>query len=154
MNEKELKIIQKLIEVEKTIGDLYKVYSEKFPEYSQFWKETSNEEAVHAGFLITLGSQMNDKTEYFDAKGFNLAALDTMINYIKEKIRTAGDGNESALSALSIALDIERSLIESKFYESFRGESHELKTTIEKIIADTKRHREQIQALRDKQKNK
>lgn len=154
MKEKELKIIQKLIEAETKVGNLYKVYSEKFPEYSQFWKETAKEEAQHAGFIITLGSQMNDKTEYFDEKGFNLTALDTMINHLNDKIRTAEEGNESVLSAFSIALDIERSLIESKFYKSFCEESHELKTAIDKIITDTKRHRDQIQALRDKQKNK
>lgn len=154
MKEKELNIIQKLIDVENAIGNLYKIYSKNFPEHNQFWKEKAAEEAVHAGFIVSLRLKMNDKTEYFEERGFNLVALDTMLNHVNEQIRMAGEGSGSALNAFSIALDIERSLVESKFYESFRGESHALKDTIEKITTDTKRHRDQIQSLRDKQKNK
>ena len=55
----------------------------------------------------------------------------------------------SLINALSVALSIEESMIERKFFDVFETDSAELRDVLLNLAAETKRHREQVRKLRD-----
>ena len=50
------KILQKLLENEKALADLYKTYADKFPSHKKFWIDLSNEEMGHCHAIEQLSS--------------------------------------------------------------------------------------------------
>ena len=77
----------------------------------------------------------------------NPQALKTSISHIEKKTEESKKGNLSLLNAVSIALDIEKSLIDNKFFEIFdlAGSKHDrIRTGLE---TETDKHRQHLEKL-------
>ena len=137
--------IELLILNEQLISKLYTIYAEKFTEEKEFWLKTAAEEDIHAGLLEGLRLILQESRSFFEEGRFSIKAIELSIAYLKDLIQKAG--NHSLINALSMARDIENSLIEQGFFKVISGDSVHLKDALVKIEQDTKKHREEIQEL-------
>ena len=137
--------IELLIENEELVSKLYTIYAKKFPEEKEFWLEKAAEEDVHAELLKGVRPIMQETPSFFQEDRFSMEAIELSIAFVKDLIQKAE--NSSLINALSMARDIEHSLIERNFFKVMPRDSIPLKNAFIKIEQDTKKHREEIQEL-------
>jgi rubrerythrin len=153
--EKELesKIIQALAINEELVSQLYGLYSQKFPEYKEFWGQLVKEEISHAALIRELYSQVGDGELYFSEK-FSLAAIETFSAYLRDLLSQAQNKEILFVSALSQALDIERALIEKQYFDFFETDSVTLRHMLLTLKNDLERHAQMISDLLEEVKTK
>ena len=142
------RVIELLSKNEETISQLYTAYAEKFPDYRDLWSDLAGQEKEHSRWIDDLCSKIKNGGIYCNAARFNSEAVKSSIKYINEQLNIAKTTDISLRNALGIALDLENSLIEKKYFEVFEGDSAELKQTLLNLAEATNRHRIKIkQAL-------
>ena len=140
--EKQLIVLDKLAELEESVGRLYEAYVALFPDYRQFWAGLVDEEKQHAVWVRELRVLVEKGTAKFTEDRFNIFAIQAYINYLKEELEKATE--RTLVNALSIALYIEESLMERKYFEVINGDSEELKQTLHNLANATQTHIERV----------
>ncbi|MFH0917602.1 MAG: hypothetical protein V1830_00535 [Candidatus Omnitrophota bacterium] len=134
-----------LSENERLVSKLYTIYAEKFPEVKEFWLQKAAEENVHAELLESVRLIKQETPSFFQEDRFSIEAIELTMSFVKDLIQKAE--NSTLINALSMARDIEHSLIERYFFKVIPSDSPTIKNAFAKIEQDTKRHREEIQEL-------
>jgi hypothetical protein len=125
---------------ETTLGQVYETFSRKFPEYKDFWSKISTEEMTHANIVNTF---IRDNSGNFvdpDKDHIRIEAIINSLDYLKLVMVEASKPEMQMINALSIALDIEKTMIEKRFFETIEGSSPELIRILSALDADTKEH--------------
>ena len=138
------KVIQLLCAHEEAIGNLYAEYARVFPEQQAFWTSFSKEEYMHADWIRSLQEMMIQGECLFTGR-FNEAAIQTSLTYVASQTERAKKGNVSLKEALSIALSIEDSLLEKKFFSVFSCDSVKAEQKRQMLIDATHKHRSTMQ---------
>ena len=132
-------ILSLLAKNEEIVRDIYKEFSKKFPKKNEFWLGLSHDEQKHADSIKELGLKIGKGLEVdvdvFDedlVTGFNEELISYRNRAVNEKI--------SLKKALSIALDIESSILERKFFKVFQSNEKVIKDTLEYLKNITKKH--------------
>ena len=139
------KAIRLLTEVEQTISDLYKRYSELFPEHRDFWADLSHEETNHALIVRELGASVADERALYDPDKIPLQEIEDTLAGIKSVLAEAGEGGVSMKEALTIAKNIEHALIEKSFYDVFKPRQKNMQEFIDGIRDATMEHRTRVE---------
>ena len=142
-------VIEFLIQHEEAIGQLYKAYAEKFPNKKDFWTAFCKEELDHASWLKRLRPKVEKGLFEFNEGRFELEIVKKSINNIKDKTRKAEGGRITYTEALSIALEIEDALLESKFCEVYKTDSEELNQLLRGLEDSYKEHRNRLKETID-----
>jgi hypothetical protein len=124
---------------EDAIGRLYSTYGEVFPEMALFWQGLSQEERGHAALVRSL-ERDNADAVMFDPDRFRSGAIRLFTTHTEGEILAARSPGFKPVNALSIANAIERSLIESRFFEIFETDSIDMKRLLQKLRDDTREH--------------
>lgn len=98
-------MVDALAAQEGRLCQLYHRYSLVFPD-REFWVDISKDESVHEQWVLSLA---NSPEITFVQGRFDLASLQTMTAYINKQIEESS--KVSLIQALSISLDLEKSLI-------------------------------------------
>jgi rubrerythrin len=130
---------------EETISLLYYAYSEKFPEHKAFWSALAADEAEHAGLVRQLSSEK--RSVDYDAKKLNTAAIEISIDYLNDQIANIQKHEILFINALSIAVNFERSIMDGKIYEAFKGRSISTKNILQKLTDGIKKHVDKIEKI-------
>jgi len=117
----QMKILLSLHDLERTIGDLYKIFAKLFPEHNTLWDTLIKEEHEHAAAVQKLFKLTNEGQVSFDEGTFKPAGVQWFLDYLKEISDAANHGKYNKKQAVSIALDIEKSLIEKDIFKHFKG---------------------------------
>lgn len=133
-------VIDLMKKFELVVGDLYKVFAEKFPDSSDFWNRLFEEEQKHAYWLETLSLHSSSGKVYFNEGRFNIAPINESIENVNAITEKAKMGNMSLLEALAAANDTEQGMIERKHFEVFEGDSAEFKKTLFQLKKETMDH--------------
>ena len=146
MNRKQnqVRIVELLADHEMAVSKLYQIYSERFPDYENFWSELSGDETYHAKCIRELTSKIEQGLVYFNEERFQPAAIARSLQYIEQMQEKALQPDFSLINALSVASFIEDALIENKYFEVFEGESAELQEVLRFLASATKQHREKV----------
>ena len=137
-------ILGALKEHELAIANLYKVYAEIFPECKDLWMELSREELQHAKWLDTLQAGVEENSEDFVVDRFPMAAIEHSIDYVKQSAAKAHQADFLLINALSTALQLEKALIENKYFEVFESDSNNTKRTLDRLAQCTQIHYEKL----------
>ena len=140
-------LIQEIERHELALAKMYAEFSRSHPDHGRFWSQLSREEAMHAKWIKSLGRHYNKGQVSLSAFKLNPQALKTSIAYIEKQTAESKKGSLSLLNAVSIALDIEKSLIDNKFFEIFDldGSKHDrIRSGLEK---ETFKHRQHLEKL-------
>lgn len=146
-------ILKAMITLEKTVGNLYQLYSTMF-DNKDFWLSLYKEEYEHAKIIGDLYKKVNKEKVYFDDHRFKLEPINFSIQGIEEKIAKAKASQQiDLIAALANALNIEHSLLESGYYQIYQADSVELKAVLEAMRLGTEVHINKVQMELDKYKN-
>ncbi len=145
LKENQIKTIEVLASHEEAIGELYRKYSSKFPDYEQFWLGLAEEEVLHTKWIRELRDDIEEGTVFFNEGRFNIVGVQTSLNYIKKQIVDSENQEISLPFALFLALDIENALLERKYFEIFEGDSVGLKHVLQDLAEATELHRDRIE---------
>ncbi len=140
MIDKQIEITGKLAQNEETLGKLYSVYADKFPDYREFWLEIGKDESKHRATIRQLQDEVEKGRLTIKPYRFNVTAIKHQIQHVEDEIKKAALISYSVTNALSAALNFETSLLEFKYFEVFDTFSPEIQNKIAAIAEDTKRH--------------
>jgi rubrerythrin len=149
-------LIELLVEVEQTTGDLYKVYAEKFPGSENFWNDIAADEERHASMVAGL-HEMSEEYKIYpyddDRVRFNEDYAQGTLDYIKNQILMARKGKISLEEALNVALNIEKSLVEKEYYTIFEGDGPAARVILQTMVIESKEHERKVIGLIEKLKD-
>lgn len=137
-------IVDLFEEHERRISELYAAYADKFPEERRFWGDLSAEESGHAAWVRTLYNVLSRSDLIYPESRFNAAALKTSTAYLNSQIERARTGDMTLKQAAGVAIDLEGSMIEKRFFEAVDGDAPELKKMLDYLEAETIAHRENL----------
>jgi hypothetical protein len=138
-------ILDLLVEHEQAIGRLYRVYSEMFPEHQGFWLGLAAEEMMHAARIDGLPAASDGERP--DPVRISPSAVSSSLEYVAKRVREAETRDLGLVTALSVALDLERAMIERKWFEGLDSDSPAAAGVLSELQADTRRHILMITAL-------
>jgi len=133
-------ILEAMKEHELAIAHLYEVYAEVFPECEDLWAGLSMEELQHAKWIDALDANVQNNTEDVVVERFRIGAIEHSIQYIKQQAATAYQPDFILINALSTALQLERALLENKYFEVFEGDSASTRRTLALLAESTHAH--------------
>jgi len=145
MNNTDVKneMIELLTKNEELIAELYRAYSEKFPDYREFWLEIAEEEDKHSRWMRSLQAYTGDILS-FDEGRIKPELMRISFSYLDQKIREASTEGITIADALTIALELETNMIERNYFKLFHGDSDELKSIFQDLESDTQNHTNRV----------
>lgn len=138
-------IVELLARNEETISKVYKIFADKFPNDKQFWQILSQEELIHASWIRKLHVGIEDGKPAFNEGRFATGPIKESVDYMNGQIHEFKTQNLSSRRALSTAMEIENTPIESKFYEVYTTDSEILKQLLSSLEQAFLDHRDRIE---------
>ncbi|MDX1594782.1 MAG: hypothetical protein R3298_11060 [Gammaproteobacteria bacterium] len=141
------RIIDRLIEWEELVGELYKRYAVRFPEQGPQWRQLAREEQTHAGALGAI-RRMLDAGHHLEGIGeFDSEIIEQEVNDVRRALKRSHHSQLRLDEAVKTARQIESSIIESKFYDVVTCDAPEFKRIAERLRSDTIRHLEKLRSI-------
>lgn len=138
------KIITLYIEQELLMASLYERFAKYYTEQEEFWASLVSEEYEHAAWIKHFqGGAAQDKI-HFDEGNTRIAALNSVINYIKTLIDEFDKQPFDYKKAANISLDLEKSLIERNIFKHFESDSSEVIQFLGILCKQQEKHLEKI----------
>jgi rubrerythrin len=142
-----IELVQEIIRHELNLEKMYQQFAKSHPNHRQFWSDLAREEAMHAKWITSLARHYkNGRIGSSDFK-LNHQVVKTSISHLEKQTEASKNGKLSLLNAASIALDVEKSMIENKFFEIFdlADDTHaQIRAGLEKA---TSKHRQKLEKL-------
>ena len=120
LKDNQIKILMLVHELEKTLGEIYGLFAEKFPEYNTLWQTLIQDELSHAEAVRKLYQLTYERKSAFHEGILKVEGVQSIIDYVKGVCEAAKLGKLTALQALKTAHDIEKSLIERNIFRHFK----------------------------------
>jgi rubrerythrin len=140
-------LIQDIIRHELNLEKMYKQFAKSHPNHREFWSELASEEAMHAKWIKSLARYtQNGHIGSSDFK-LNHQAIRSSISYIEKQTEACKNGKLSLLNAASIALDVEKSMIEKNFFVIFDLTDAQYKRIRAGLEKETSKHRQKLEKL-------
>lgn len=133
-------ILQCLEECEHTIGALYSVYSEAYPEMAPFWGGLAEEESKHGRLLKSVRCELRNGSLLSGLDHFRKDSVQHLIDYVKARIAEAETAPPKKKQAVAIALSIESSIIDTRFFDFAKSDGTSFKAVANQLKHETKNH--------------
>jgi len=113
-----IRMIELMVEAEKTAGDFYKDCAERFEDDSDFWMSLANDEFLHAEVLAKLSKMIRRKPHEFQPGNLpDHSELENFISLMRSHRDKLEKGTWAIVDALMAASDIEATVIEANYTE-------------------------------------
>lgn len=139
--------IKLMIRHEMAIHSLYMTFAEQLPGMREFWKDLADEETAHAGHIRNLEQQLGQNVVRFNERRFNRAALLSSLDYMVKRASAALAEGITAVRALSLAADIEHSLLEHEYFAVFESDPPEIKIVLDRLHTETEQHLDRVKSM-------
>ncbi|MHB9024259.1 MAG: ferritin family protein [Armatimonadota bacterium] len=144
-----LAILTRLMMHEEGIQYFYEECANQFPEHDDFWLKLAREERGHVESLRSLTPLIEEEKITVPEAESVLAVLDEYLQYLTKQSDILNNSTLSVLPVISMALDMEESLLEKRFFTYLSGEAPELQNLIQGMLADTLGHAGRLAALKN-----
>lgn len=131
---------------EDALGDLYAAFANKFPRHSDLWQIMSDEEHGHAEALRSLAGKAEDLAVFVDVERFNVHEVRAATQRLREQTEVAQYSAMDVREALAQAVELERTMIESRALTVFRSDSPAVMAVLDHLREQSIRHRERLRA--------
>jgi len=139
----QLKILDRVVDREERVARLYTSYEKRFPDYADFWESLAKEEYGHANILRKMEEYISGGNALW-----NLGRLTDELLAAEEQMMTEFEQREIDMQgALKIAMRIENSLIDSRFYDTVNCDFPEFKKTADSLRRAEGLHLERLKEL-------
>jgi hypothetical protein len=136
--------------LERAMASFYRVCAEAPGDSRDFWVDIEQEEMRHAQHLRRMAEIVVERPDRFEPnRAFSAVAIRTFMAYLEsltERVRTNAIPRTDQHRLLSLARDLEQSLLESKCHELVKTQDAEYRALIRGIIAETVAHKARIVA--------
>ncbi len=137
-------VIEAMAGNEEAIGCLYLEYAARFPAQKGFWTELAVEKATHAQWLRGLRARVKEGTLSINKDRFKLQPVRAFSRYLERETANATGPGLSPINALSVALYIEESIIEQRYFEVAAADDPVMKRILADLSASTRTHLERV----------
>jgi len=131
----ELMILQ-----ESKVAELYQEFAALDPGNGEYWSSMAEAERRHAGMLRELREFLPSRRALLVEGRVRAEAIRAFLSYADGVLEKARKEGITPLKALSIATDIEKSLLEKGMLDHFRGASPEVNGVLAKLKEETAGH--------------
>lgn len=107
-------------ELEQSLAEMYALFLEKFPEHTTLWTVLVKEELEHADAVKKLYRLTYQKDAAFSEGSTRLAAIEAIIDYVRNTTEIARQERMSAYQALELSRDLEKSMIAKNIFQHFK----------------------------------
>ena len=149
MNDEDLKTLFLLAENERAVARLYKSFEKKSNDHKEFWKTLVEEELQHADWVEELRPGVEEGVVQLKKHKFPIGMLEGSIETVNE-ISERAENNALSLSEyseqLEIAHELEKGLIEKKFFKAFDTDDDLVKSLLRKLQDATCEHQKRVKA--------
>lgn len=125
---------------ELVIAALYDRFGDLSPESKETWKSFADEERLHARWIDVLHAHLNDETISFEQTRMTTQSTTIAIEYIERQITPLEKGPIDLGKDMAMAVDIEKSLLESAFFKVFKLSGPKAETIRSRLMAATEAH--------------
>ncbi len=140
-----LLLIEFLKELELKISQMYKAAAVKWEKEKYFLITLSQEEEKHVCHLTTMSDMLEKNPGQFErGRFFSPMAIRTVIRGIDENRERIKQNKLNLKKMLSIAIDIENSLLERNYKELVKSDNVKYGTLVREIEEDTIKHRDKL----------
>jgi rubrerythrin len=129
-------------ENELNVSRLYQIYAEKFSEHARFWQILAQEEIGHAEQLAVLRTKAELQ---FIENNFARGIVAYVLDFVKTEIAKAESGDVSYFDAVNVAMRIEQSILEKKYFDFFQSSDKLLNEVFGVLNNETGRHLKMLQ---------
>ena len=138
-------ILDALREIELIAAELYRQFSHSFRQDRVFWESLSQEEENHAAMVTELKNTLFKNGSPFEIGKINVLVLSTYRQRLTSQIERVQKGQLARRSAFFIARDIEKTLVNHRFYDSIRSENREYQAIQSRIQRETESHLQKLE---------
>jgi hypothetical protein len=135
-----LHAIELLKAIEVTVATIYDGFANKFPVHKDYWTQLADEERIHAQWIENLFEEAASGSINMKKGRFNTNAIQLFLTYAEDILDQIHKEAISLTQAVDMAIDLETSLLERKFYDVFDGDSDILQQTFLKMTDQTSDH--------------
>ena len=147
-------LLKTLKGTEEAMANYYLACSEAWPDESSFWMQFAMEEEKHGQVIDHLLEIVRANPGQFSlGRPFELSAVETYATAINERTADIRKGVGSMEEAASFALEMEGSLIESRYFEVVRCDNRKFAELMAGIAFETDRHHRRIAQWAEKRKD-
>ena len=133
-------ILGTLIKNEELLSKLYNKYSQVFIDDTKFWNEISNDETEHASWIYDLSVKVSNGDLYISNDRFTNETFISFGEYVNEQIENANTDGMTSIDALSIAKNVENSMLETALFKIYDTDDPQLKLVLDKLKKSTELH--------------
>jgi hypothetical protein len=143
--ESTLETLAALTEFELALADLYTVCDALFREDAALWHGLQRAEKRHAGYVKRIAELVAQTPAAFACgRPVTAAATRAQCDYVRHQTSELARGVVAPRTALLVAAELERSILESRFYELVVSDDPEFCRLTDTIIDETKEHSEAV----------
>lgn len=145
-SEKLNKTMDSMAQYELLLSEFYEKCAEVWTKDKEFWLQIARQEIQHAENIRMMQGIITKKPSHFElGRPFNPIAVKTVITYLKDVINRLNAGQYSYKKLLTIAMDIEKSVLESQYSEIVKTQDVEYQNLMANILKETHDHHQLIQ---------
>ncbi len=137
-------IVRYLSMQEETIAALYTAFGVALPDMQRFWQDLFVQEKAHAEVVGKLANLCDSNNVYFNVSKFNIEAIKTHIAYMQKLTKEVRSCGITPVRALSLAADIENSLLEAEYFQIIQSDRPAILAEIREIQQQTEHHKAMI----------
>ena len=133
-------------EGEHHVSEFYGLCGEAFPEDGDFWRNLSSSEKAHSAVALKMAELVEKEPNKFKpGRSFNPASIRLFGMYLGELVENVRAGKMPKHELLSVALDIEGSIIELNYGDIVETEVPEYLALAHKLTNETDGHKLKIE---------
>ena len=135
-------LINNMRKAEILVGDVYRLYSARFPEHAGFWERLADEETEHARLFSLISKLIEDESIFFENMDNTAKATDKLLKSLRSLKKDIENkkNNLSMRKALKSALDIELSVGEHEQFKGLRTSLDSVRSYMNRIAAANRAH--------------
>lgn len=133
-------VLELLVLQETKVARLYEAFAGRDPERRDFWQAMAAGEHRHVAMIRELQGHMPARQALLVEGKVRAGAIKAFLSYVDGLILRVEKEGIPFAKALSLSMDIERSLVEKGMLDHFHGASVEVKALLAKLRKETGDH--------------
>jgi len=130
-----------LAEFEQSLSDMYRACGELWAEDAPMWDHLKQSELGHVECMRQISAMLSERPERFaPGRPLTAAATRCQIDYVAARTAEFRTGSVARRTALLAMREIERSILETRFYEIVVTEDEEYHALAARLLEETVQH--------------
>jgi len=133
-------LLELLIRQESKVAELYQLFSERDPDHRDFWRSMADAELHHVSMIHELQGYIPSRQALLIEGKVRAGTVKSFLAYVDGLLLRAKKEALPFTTALSLSMDIEKSLVEKGMLDHFHGASAEVNAVLDRLKQETAGH--------------